>query len=104
MARLAFIVSVILVARASARQYRCVQNCSGRWPMSLMGHERLSGALTTTSAFPFRADPDGSSAKGRFVPIPDSCTAANSSSIRSPHRGEPPLAAPRCRALAQYEG
>jgi hypothetical protein len=97
MARLAFIVSVILVARASARQYRCVQNCSGRWPMSLMGHERLSGAL-------FRADPDGSSAKGRFVPIPDSCTAANSSSIRSPHRGEPPLAAPRCRAVAQYEG
>ncbi len=80
MAQLAFIVSVILVARASARQYRCVQNCSGaagrclhclsnsggarvgatvplrsklqwsRWPMSLMGQTRTFGGIGRTTA------------------------------------------------------
>jgi hypothetical protein len=35
------------------------------------GHERLSGLLKTLSALPFRADLDGLSAIGRFVPIPD---------------------------------
>ncbi len=39
--------------------------------MSLMGHERLSGPLKTTSALPFRADLGSSLALGRCVPHPD---------------------------------
>jgi len=39
--------------------------------MSAQGHERLSDPLQTSSALPFRADLDGSSAIGRFVPNSD---------------------------------
>jgi hypothetical protein len=45
--------------------------------MSDVGHERLSGPLKASSALPFRADLEASSALGRFVPLPDSCVAAN---------------------------
>jgi hypothetical protein len=34
-----------------------------------LGHERLSGPLKASSALPFRADLDGSPARGRYVPI-----------------------------------
>jgi hypothetical protein len=49
---------------------------------SAAGHERLSGPLKTSSALPFRADLDGSSARGPLradvvAKVPDEWLAGN---------------------------
>jgi len=45
--------------------------------MSVMGQEQLSGPLKTSSALPFKADLDVSSAIGRFVPNSEACDATH---------------------------
>ena len=55
-------------------------------PMSALGQKRTCAAQNSMSALPPKADMCGALANVRFGPIADSCTAANSISIRSTRR------------------
>jgi hypothetical protein len=51
-----------------------------------MGQKATGAGDWTTSALPQRTDINDRHVDGRFVPFPDSCTAANSYSITSSAR------------------
>ena len=53
--------------------------------MSALGQKRTFAAQKVMSALPPKADMCSALGDVRFVPIADSCTAANSVAIRSPH-------------------
>jgi hypothetical protein len=63
--------------------------------MSALGHNRTFGGAIVMSALPPKADMCGAARDVRFGPIADSCTAANSIAIRSPHPRSPAASAHR---------